>query len=177
MKEVDMDERFSRNRVWVAVGVGALVFLCLMLCAFGALATMMVRSVPAQGVVPYVQPPAGAEGETAPPTYYQPAPPALARGAGYGPLGFLSAGIGLVIKLMVAGLLLLLLLGLVKRVMWGHRLERWHHWGTPPKGDRGAWRPHPAWGPWAWRCDEHWGGPPEEEAEGDEPGEAYAAAE
>ncbi len=172
-----MDERFARNRVWFVLGAGILVLLCLMLCAFGAFATMMLRSVPAQGMVPYMQPPTGLEGETAPPTYYYPAPPAPAREAGYGPLGFLSAGIGLVVKLMVAGLLLLLFLGLVKRVMWGHRPWRWHHWGPPPKGEWGEGRPHAAWGPWAWRCSEHWGRPPEAEAEGEGTDEAYAAAE
>jgi hypothetical protein len=172
-----MDERFDGRRVWFAVGAGALVFLCLMLCAFGAFATMMFRSEPAREVAPYVQPPTGQEGEAAPPTYYHPVPPAMGRGAGYGPLGFLSAGIGLIVKLMVAGLLALLFLGLAKRVFWGHRPGRWHHWGPPPKGDGGEGRPNPAWGPWAWHCGERWGRPPGEEAESDEPDEAYAAAE
>ena len=172
-----MDERFDRRRGWFAVGAGARVFLCLMLCAFGALATMMFRSAPAQGVVGYVQPPSGQEGEAAPPTYYYPVPPATGHGAGHGPLGFLSAGVGLIVKLMVAGLLALLFLGLAKRVLWGHRPGRWHHWGPPPKGNGGKGRPRHPWGPWAWHCGEQWGWPEEAEAESDEPDEAYAAAE
>lgn len=171
-----MDERFAGKRVWFAVGVGGLAFLCLMLCAFGTLATMMFRSAPVHEAVPYVQPPSSQEGEAAPPTYYA-VPPAMGRGAGHGPLGFLSAGIGLVFKLLATGLLLLLFLGLAKRVFWGHRPGRWHHWGPPPKGGGGEGRPHPPWGPWAWHCGERWGRSPEGEAVSDEPDEAHAAAE
>ena len=171
-----MDERFAGKRVWFAVGAGALVFLCLMLCAFGAFATMMIRSVPGQVSGPYVVAPPVQEGEAAPPAYYA-VPPAMGRGARHGPLGFLSAGVGLVFKLLATGLLLLLFLGLAKRVFWGHRPGRWHHWGPPPKGDGSEARPHSAWGPWAWHCGERWGRPPEAKAESDEPDEAYAAAE
>jgi hypothetical protein len=172
-----MDERFARHRVWFAVGAAALVFLCLMLCAFGAFVTFMMRPVPTQGAVPYVQPPSAQEGEAAPPTYYYPGPPADGRGAGHGPLGFLSAGVGLMFKLLATGLLLLLFLGLVKRLFWGHRHGPWHHWAPPPRGNEGEGRPHAPWGPWAWHCGERWGRPHEAESESDEPDEAYASAE
>lgn len=174
-----MDEGIDRRKLlWFGVGAAALIFLCLMLCAFGALSMMLMRSSPTQGVVPYMQPPSGAEGGAVPPPVYNQVPPAMGHWAGYGPLGFLSAGVGLIFRLLFAGLLLLLFVGLARRLFWGHRRGRWHHWGMPPRGRGGKGRPHTAWGPWAWPCDrEHWGSPAEPEAENDEPDEAYAPAE
>lgn len=174
-----MDEGIDRRRLqWFGVGAAGLIFLCLMLCGLGAMSMLLFRSGPAQGVVPYVQPPPGQEGGVVPPPIYNQVPPAMGRWVGYGPLGFLSAGVGLVFKLLVTGMLLLLFIGLVKRLFWGHRHGRWHRWGMPPRGEEGKGKPYAAWGPWAWHCrGEHWGPPPEPGAENDEPDEAYAPAE
>jgi hypothetical protein len=163
-----MDERFYGNKRWIGLGALAIIFLCVMLCALGALGTMFMRSAPAYAPAPYVQPEVE-EGAAPPATYYD----------GHGPLGMgthgrtgffgvIGAGIGMLFKLAFFGLLLLLLLGLVKRIFWGPRYWGHRHWGPPggkpPTGkDWEEWkRKHRAWGPWAWHCH---GAPPAAEAE------------
>jgi hypothetical protein len=136
-----MDERFRGKGLWMGLGVLAIVFLCVMLCGAGALGTMfMSRSGPVYGVVPQVQPPTGDEGAV-PPAYYGP-------GYGVPHVGF--SPFGFLFKLAFAGLFLLLLLGLIKRIFWGPRHWHRHHWGGPPRGKAWGDKPHPGWGPWAW---------------------------
>jgi hypothetical protein len=146
-----MDERFRGNRLWIGLGALAIIFLCVALCGFGAMASMFMRSDIGYAPAPYVQPPAGEEGVVPPPTYYQDhSPLGMGRYGNTGLFGFVSGAIGLLFRLVFFGLLLLLLLGLVKRLFWGPR----HHWacypGRPPKGKEWKGRPHPGWGPWAW---------------------------
>ena len=77
---------------------------------------------------------------------------------GFSPFSFLF-------RALLFGLLLLLVIGLFKRLVWGPR--HWHHRycgpphpGKPPK--RGASdKATSEWGPWAWRGHhKHWGPPP-----------------
>jgi hypothetical protein len=175
-----MDERLGRKKVWIAGGGLAILFLCVLACGLMFMAFAVTHAGSAYGVVPYVQPPAGEEsGEAAPPIQYGYGPFGMGRHSGFGPMGFLSFGIGLVFKLLLFGLLFLLLLGLIKRIAWGHLA--WHHMYRygPPKGKEGEGKPQAAWGPWAWhRHRAHWGPPPwwgpapeaaGEEGETDEP--------
>jgi hypothetical protein len=172
-----MDERFRGKGIWVGLGALAIVFLCLTLCG---LVSMLV--VP-RGMV-YAPPPSGQEGAAPPPTTYGYGPVGMGHYGGGGPLAFLFYGIGAIFRLAFLGLLLLLLLGLVKRVLWGHR-----HWGQayrcrPAEGEEGEGKPYPGWGPWAWHHHgkrggpPHWWGPPPEPADrGEESGESYAEEE
>jgi hypothetical protein len=103
-----------------------------------------------------------------------------------GPFGFIFGAIGALFKLAFFGLLLLLGLGLVKRLFFGHRC-----WGPPPGwrppgGKEGEGKPYAAWGwgPRAWhRHHRHWGPPPwweapsEAEDEDDELDEQYEVEE
>jgi hypothetical protein len=169
-----MDERFKGKKTWIGLGALGIIFLCVMLCGFGAMVTLFMRSAPVHGTVPQVQSPPGEEGAAPPPTYnYGPGSMGMGRHAGWGPLGFLGFGIGLIFRLLFFGLILLLLLGLVKRLFFGHRHWAWAHHGKPPRGEEWKGRPHPRWGPWAWHFH---GAPWETEAEGpgeeDEPDEA-----
>jgi hypothetical protein len=142
--------------MWIGLGFLALVLLCVMLCALGAFFTMAARPGPT-----YVQPlPEGGEEGGAPaPPVAQYGPVGYGYHSGAGPLGIVGFGIGLLFKLLFFGLLLLLGLGLIKRLFWGR-----HHYvpypGRPPdagpgwKGrdrqpHRGPWAWHPHWGPWA----------------------------
>jgi hypothetical protein len=163
-----VDERFRGKGVWIGLGALGIIFLCLMLCGMGAM------FAGPRGAV-YVQPPAGGEGPVAPPVYH-----------GYGPFGFILAGVGFLFKLAFFGLLLLLGLGLVKRILWGHRC-----WGPAPgwkspESPQGEGNAYAAWGPWAWHRHHRrkhwgpppwWGPPPEAEEEADEPGEEYGVEE
>jgi hypothetical protein len=159
-----MDERFKGKRMWLGFGALAVIFLCVMLCAFGAIATMFTRHTPLYGQVPYVQAPAGEEGAAPPATYHG---PVGVRGHdNFGPLGLIGAGLGLIAKLLFFGLLLALLFGLVRHLFWGRRW-RYGHWGppcppgVPPTGDQGADAPPAGWGPPAWHHHgKHWGPPP-----------------
>ncbi|MGD9047263.1 MAG: hypothetical protein PVF77_04370 [Anaerolineae bacterium] len=169
-----MDERFQDRRIWAIAGVAGVIFLCLMLCGMGALATMFLRSGTGLVTVPQVPAPP-AEAGAVPQVYYGP--------GGGGLFGFLTYGLGMFFKLMFLGLILLLAFGLVKRILWGPRHwgphRRWaHYYGPhkhrhgPPGGKEWKGRAHP-WGPWA----AHWCGEPWEEgaepgSEEDEPGEA-----
>jgi hypothetical protein len=169
-----MDERFRDRRIWAIAGVAGVIFLCLMLCGMGALATMFMRPGTGLATVPQVPVPP-AEAGAVPQVYYGP--------AGGGLFGFLAFGLGMFFKLAFLGLILLLAFGLVRRILWGPRHwgphRRWaHYYGPhkhrhgPPGGKEWKGRAHP-WGPWA----AHWCGEPWEEgaepgSEEDEPGEA-----
>ena len=161
-----MDKRFGGQRGWIALGVAAIVFLCVMMCAGGALLTMLMHSSPAYP--PQVQAPAGEDGAAPPASYYD-GPLGRGRHGGWGPLGIIGAGIGLLFKLLFFGLILLLVFGLVKRLFWGHRHWGPHYRGKPPEGKEWTDKPHGWWGPWAWHCH----GKPWEryEEEGGEQGE------
>ena len=77
---------------------------------------------------------------------------------GFSPFGFLF-------KALLFGLFLFLVIGLIRRILWGPR--HWHyrhcgppHPGRPPKGQEGE-QTASDWGPWAWhRHHKHWGPPP-----------------
>jgi hypothetical protein len=151
-----MNEQLRGKGIWIGLGGVAIIFLCLMLCGMGAMVTLFTRPEPAYAPAPYVQPPSGEEGVAPPPSYYHGGGP-LGKGAhGHGgPFGFFFGAIGMLFKLAFFGLLLLLLIGFVKRLMWGPRHWSYkhcgpHHWGKPPKGKEWKGRPHPPWGPWAW---------------------------
>jgi hypothetical protein len=154
-----MDERFRGKELWIGLGALGIVFLCVMLCGMGAFLTLASRSGPVHMPVPQIQPPADG-GSVAPPpaTYY-----------GYGPMGVPRFGgfsfIGGLFRLAFAGILLLMFLGLLKRVFWGRRHWGYRHcgpvhkmhgpWGPHNKGGptgHKEWRgkPYPGWGPWAW---------------------------
>ena len=169
-----MDERFRGKGIWVAAGGLAIIFLCLMLCGLGAMGTMFMR----QGVqaVPQIQAPAGEEGAVPPPVYYGPG-----YHAGVGPFGFIGAGISLLFKLLFFGLLLVLFIGLIRRVFWGPRYWHHAHWGKPPQGKEWKGKPYPGWGPWAHHWHRWYGEEQEEpastEGEPDEPDPAYRGAE
>jgi hypothetical protein len=186
-EEVLMDERFRGKGLWIGLGAMAVVFLCIMLCGMGAM-----FAVPRSQV--YVQPPPAGEGAAAqaPPAYYGYGAPDIGRHGVGGPLGFLFGAIGALFRLAFLGLLLLLGLGLVKRIFWAHRC-----WGPPPgwkppQGEEGGGTPYAARGPWGWhRHHRYWGPPPwwaapsqpeaaadERAAErDDEPGEQYRVEE
>lgn len=158
-----MDERFRGKGIWVIAGVLGIVFLCLMLCGLGAMAMLFTRS----GEV-YVQPPVDGGGAV-PPQVYQ-GPFGVGRFASHGPFGILTSGIGLLFTVAFFGLLLLLIFGLARRLIWGPRSchpRHWgaHHRGKPPEGKGWEGKPHP-WGPWA---PHHHGEP--WEAEGKSPAE------
>jgi len=164
-----MDEFYKRNKVWIGVGALALILLLgMMVCALGAMGVMFARSGQTHGPVPYVQPPAAEEGAVplAPQHNYGPGPLAGGRYSHAGPFGFFSGVLGFLFKLAFFGLLLLLFLGLVKRIFWGPGPWSPNAWGpghTARRSPAGHWpgRPHPMWGPWAghdssapWEADE-----------------------
>jgi hypothetical protein len=162
-----MDERFRDKRHWIGLGALVLIFSCVALCALGAMGMVgmsMMRSEPA-----YVQPPAGEEGAVPPQTYYGHGP--LGRFGSAGPFGLLGSGIHLIFKLLLFGLLVMLLIGLVKHLFWGHRWGWAAYRGQPPKSGKAESKPG-TWGPWAWHHHrKHWGPPPwwpEPEAGGEE---------
>ncbi|MGD2206601.1 MAG: hypothetical protein PVH17_07470 [Anaerolineae bacterium] len=148
-----MEKRFRGRGLWIGLAVLGILFLCFAM--FGAGAMMFTAR---SGTV-YMQPPAGEEAVAPPAPYYGHGP--LGRHGGWGPFGIIGFGIGLIFKLLFFGLLLVLLLGLVKRIFLGPRHWGWApHWGRPPKGKEGEDKPHEAWGPRAWhRHFAHWGPP------------------
>jgi hypothetical protein len=153
-----MDERFRGKKHWIGLGALAVIFLCLILCGLGAMAMVMVRSGPACGVVPQVQPPVSQEGAAPPAIYYGP------MGMGWfghsGPFGFILGGIRLLFGVALFGLFLLLIAGLVRRVFWGPRSWCPPYWCRPPQGKEGEGKPQEQ-GPWAWHHHRrHWGPPP-----------------
>jgi hypothetical protein len=141
-----MDERFRGRGLWIGLGAVALIFLCLLMMAGAAGAVL----APSRAAPVVVQPPAAGEGAVQPPAVY------------YGPglLGGLGYGIGVLFKLAFLGLLLLLVLGLVRRLFWGPR-HWWAHYCAPvPSGE--GWQGQPGGAqPQAHRHWFHrWGPPP-----------------
>ena len=149
-----MDEHFRRKGLWIGLGALAIVFLCMMMCGFGAL----MRT--SRGPV-YVQPPVAEEGAAPPPqAYYGYGPSSMGRTGAHGPFGFFFGFIGGLFKLAFFGLLLLLGIGLIKRIFWGRRC-----WGPPPgwkppDGAQNAGHTKAGWGPQGWHHHRHWGPPP-----------------
>lgn len=165
-----MDEHLRKNKHWVGLGALAIIFLCLALCGMGAMASMFFRGGADYGPAPYVQAPAGEEGVAPPPASYGHGRMHMTPG---GPFSFVGGAIGLLFRLAFFGLLLLLMIGLVKRLFWGPRwgARHWaaHHRGMPPKGKPWKGKPHGHWGPpWMWPCD----GPPDEADASSEPDDA-----
>ena len=119
---------------------------------------LMMRSVPAYGPAPQIQAPAGEDGAAAPQShYYGHGPLGMGRHGGFGPFGILGFGIGLVFRLLFFGLLLVLLLGLIRRFFWGPRHWRHAYPGGPPKGKKWKGTHHHPRGPWAWHhCGAPW---------------------
>ena len=143
-----MDERFRSSRLWIILGALGILFLCLMLCGLVTMAFGVMRSGPVYGTIPQAP---GAEGPAPPQLYYGP-------GAG-GPLGFVAQGVGTLIRLAFLGLLVLLFIGLIRRLFWGPRHCRFGSWGRPPEGQEWKGNTHPGWGPWG----RHWHGEPPEQ--------------
>jgi hypothetical protein len=151
-----MERHFDRRGKWFALGLLALVFLCIVAC-IGAATLHALRPA---GI--WMQPPA-VEGGAVPPTVYYPA---------YGIGAFLGGAIGLLSKLVFFGLLAVLFLKLVGRLFWG----RWHYaygpWRCAPEGaaegEAEAAEPAVGWGARVgkrrtWRHHRHahsWGPPP-----------------
>jgi hypothetical protein len=90
-----MDERFRGKGIWIGLGALVIIFLCLMMCGFGAMVTMATRSSSAYGVVPQVQPPTAEEASAAPPAYYGHGPVGMGRHGGFSPIRFVFLGGGL----------------------------------------------------------------------------------
>jgi hypothetical protein len=160
-----MDERFRGKGMWIGAAALAIIFLCVMLCALGAMGTMFARTtVPA---VPYV-PQASEDGAVSPPVYQGHGPLGMGRLGHSGPFGLFFGAVGALFKLAFLGVLALLFLGLIKRVIWGPR--HWHHAyaGKPPTAEEWkTWKQkHHGWGPpWAWHCH---GAPWAQEAEAEQ---------
>lgn len=150
-----MDERFRGKGLWIGLGGVALIFLCVMMCGLGTMATMFMS----RGA-DYVVPPAVEEGAPPPPAAYGHGPVARGGSFAHGPFGFLGSVLGGLFKLAVFGLLFLVIIKMVMRLLWRHRACGPRHGGKPPAGDPGDWGP-----PWrAWhKHHRHWGpgcGPP-----------------
>ncbi|MFC2023391.1 hypothetical protein ACFLT5_01485 [Chloroflexota bacterium] len=142
-----MDERFRGTGMWIGLGAAAIVFMCLIMCVFGAVASVTTGRAPA-----YVQPPMAEEGAAPPPATFGYTPFGMGRHAGYGPFAFIAGGIGLAFKLLFLGFLLLMFAGLLKWLCWGRR--HWHHRypATAPQGEGDRATSSAPWGPWAWHC-------------------------
>ena len=172
-----MDELYKRRGLWIGLAALGFIFLCVMLCVLGAFFSITSRSGVMVGALPQAAPPAGGE-SVAPPAvqYYSPGPVGIHRHGGFHPFSILM-------KLFFFGLLLLLGIGLLKRIFWGPRrwahYHRWaHQGGKPPAGmwpkdKQGKHPPHPAWGPWAWHAHGACWGPEDTSADtGDAPADA-----
>ncbi|MGC9333441.1 MAG: hypothetical protein ACP5JJ_04785 [Anaerolineae bacterium] len=138
-----MEKRFGK-RLWVGLGVLGFVFLCLMSCGLLVLVELMrpAAAVSQPGAV-LGQPPADADGAVPPVQDGACGRPAAGWFPSRGPLGFLAFGIGLIFKVAFWGLLLMLLLGMVRRLFWGTR-----HWCRPAWDERWKDRPHTGWRAW-----------------------------
>jgi hypothetical protein len=155
-----MDERFRGKRFWIGAGALAIILLCVMLCGLGAFTMLAMQSGPAHGTVPYVQAPSVEEG-SGPPAIQHYSPDPIGRLGYASPFGFVLGAVGALFKLAFFGLLLLVGLGLVKRLFWGPRHWGYRHWGPhypgkPPEGKEWKAGHRDVWGPWAWHCH---GGP------------------
>ncbi len=165
-----MDERFRGKGIWIGLGALAIIFLCLMMCGFGAMVTMATRSSSAYGVVPQMQPPIAEEASAPPPAYYGHGPVGMGRHGGFGPIRFVFLGGGLLFTLLFFGFLLFLFVGAARHFRWGHRSWGPPFWGKPPEGEEGEGNAHAACGPWGWaRYHGHWGPPPEPTDKEDDP--------
>jgi hypothetical protein len=154
-----MDEGFKKYGLWIGLGAMAVIFLCIMLCGAGAMISMIGRSIPTYAPVPHVAPPAAEDGSAPPQAYYYPPAPYFgSRYTGFGLFGFLF-------RVVCFGLVLLLVIGLFKRLLWGRRHWRYRFCGPPfpgkpPKGGEPE-QDAAEWGPWAWhRHHRRWGPPP-----------------
>ncbi len=163
-----MDEFYKRKGLWIGLGALAIIFLCVMVCMMGAFFTVTSRSGVVYGALPQVQLPAEGASVAQPAVQYY-GPMGMPRHGGFHPFAIL-------IRMLFFGLLVLLFVGLMRRILWGHRhwapyyRGRHPHWpaaGMSPKGKVGKHPPHPAWGPWAWHgpCG---GWAPEDEPVGEE---------
>jgi hypothetical protein len=161
-----MDERFGRKRLWIGLGALGLVFLCLVACGLLTLVGLVPRPavlVPQPGTA-LGQPQGSEDGAVPPAQVYDYGRPAVGWFPGGGLLGLLAYGISLLFKLAFWGLLLMLLLGLVRRLFWGPR-----HWCRP--GAHEHWKQHPHAGWWDRHPHgAHSRGKPDAAGEGDEPG-------
>jgi hypothetical protein len=150
-----MDERFRDKRLWVGLGALAILFFCVAMCGLSSMATFLMRDGISQPPAVYPQPPA-ADTDIAPqPPTHGYAPYGAWRPAGSGFLGTLF-------RLMLFGVMLLVAIGLLKRVFWGRHYCGYHHWGRharmphpphrpkPPSGVDCRCGPHRKWGPWPW---------------------------
>lgn len=168
-----MDERFKGKGLWIGLGALVIVFLCIGLCALGAMGMMFTRTSVAP--VPYV-PQVTEDGAVPPPVYQGHGPIGMGRLGHAGPFGFFGGVIGFFFKLAFFGLILLLFLGLIKRICWGPRHWRYAHPGKPPTPEEWKkWKhKHHGWGPpWTWHCQ---GAPWEQKAEADQEDEAEVDA-
>lgn len=174
-----MDERFRGKGIWVGLGVLAIIFLCIMMCGLGAMFAGPRSAV-------YVQPPVAEEGVAAPPppAAYGYGPAGVGHYGTVGPFGFVFGAVGALFKLAFFGLLLLLGLGLVKRLFFGRRCWGPPYGWKPPEGKEAEGKPYASWEPRSWhRRHRHWPPPPwweapsGPEAEDDEPGEQYGVEE
>lgn len=137
-----MDERsgsgLRRRKLWVGLGAVAVVFLCLAVCGLAALFLGPVRAASGHWAFDGVH------------------PPFLGRYAGWGLLG-----ISVALRLLFFGLLLLALILVLRRVLWGHHTKDPRFWGGQP-GGRGEGAGHRgAWDSETWHQHaRHWGPPP-----------------
>jgi hypothetical protein len=168
-KEANVDEFYKRKGLWIGLGALAIIFLCVMLCMMGAFFTVSTRSSMIYEAVPQVQAPTGGE-SVAPPAVQYYGPLGVPRHGGFSPFSILF-------RMLFFGLLVLLFIGLIKRIFWRHRhwapyYRRHHpHWppaGTAPRGKPGKHPPHPTWGPWAWHAYCGWGEPEDQPASQEE---------
>lgn len=160
-----MEERLGRKRLWMGLGVLGLVFLCLTACGLLTLVGLVPRPavlVPGPGAA--LGQAQGGDGGAVPPAQaYEYGRPAAGWFPGGGLLGLLAYGISLLFKVAFWGLLLMLLLGVVRRLFWGPR-----HWCRP--GGHEHWKEHPHAGWRAWHPHgAHSCGKPDAAGEGDEP--------
>jgi len=163
-----MDEQFRRNKLWIGVAAVVILFMCVALCGLGAMASIGARSSTV-----YLLPPTSEEGAAPPPIYNAgPASSGLGSRAYTGPFSFIFGAVGFLFKVAFLGLILLLLLGLVRRLFWGPR-HGWAHVGPrPPCGPESSHRSHPWHGPWAWHAHgQPWKTEDEPEDVGSDPSE------
>jgi hypothetical protein len=153
------------NKRWVLPGV---ILLLIILGAIAGASWMSYnagRVSGAQEAVAAMQGQEGAEGSGATrpypmgPWHFKYGPGHFGR---FGPLLLFPFIIGgILFKLLFWGLIILLFIGLLKRLFWRHHFG-WHGpWGPPPPG----WEPPPGWkGPWGKHYP--WGGEePEKESD------------
>jgi hypothetical protein len=145
-----MEERFGRKRLWIGLGALGLIFLCLMACGLLTVVGLVPRPaavVPQPGAT-LGQPQGSEDGAVPPAQAYDYGRPAAGWFPGGGLLGLLAYGISLLFKVAFWGLLLMLLLGLVRRLFWGprHRCSpgSHEHWKEHPHAGWSAWHSHGA---------------------------------